>query len=168
MAKDTSISIRVDSQLKEQTENILEQFGLNMTSVVMMLFRQIVRDQEIPLSLTLKPLNYMIGERNLVVAEQSTTYPARPDSDVAIEMEYTITEAEHFDRISHDIDIMGGKACIKGTRVTVGMILAQISAGKTPNDIMGDYPYLTHDDIAEALRYAAWIVNASATELVSA
>ena len=44
-------------------------------------------------------------------------------------MKCAIAEAEQFDRINHDIGIMGGKACIKGTRVTVGMILAQISAG---------------------------------------
>ena len=67
---------------------------------------------------------------------------------------------EQFSRISHDIDIMGGKACIKGTRVTVGMILTQISYGKTVNELLEEYPYLSPEDITQALIYAAWTVNA--------
>ena len=64
---------------------------------------------------------------------------------------------EQFTRINHDINVMGGKACIKGTRVTVSMILTQISEGKTQNDLLDEYPYLTFDDITEALKYSAWI-----------
>ena len=60
-----------------------------------------------------------------------------------------------FPRISHDIDIMGGKACIAGTRITVGMILTQISEGVTPRELLAEYPHLTEEDIAEALKYAA-------------
>jgi len=66
---------------------------------------------------------------------------------------------EQFTRISHDIDIMGGKACIKGTRVTVGMIIMQISDGKTINELLDEYPYLSYEDITQALKYAAWAVN---------
>jgi uncharacterized protein (DUF433 family) len=66
---------------------------------------------------------------------------------------------EQFTRISHDIGIMGGKACIAGTRITVGMILMQISEGATPNELLAEYPHLTEEDIAEALRYAAWAVG---------
>jgi uncharacterized protein (DUF433 family) len=62
---------------------------------------------------------------------------------------------QQFPRINHDIDIMGGKACIKGTRVTVGMILSQISEGVTPDCLINDYPYLTLEDISQALKYAA-------------
>ena len=62
---------------------------------------------------------------------------------------------EQFSRISHDINIMGGKACIKGTRVTVGMILTQISEGTTVDELLDEYPYLSNDDITEALVYAA-------------
>ncbi|MDR2897558.1 MAG: type II toxin-antitoxin system RelB/DinJ family antitoxin [Spirochaetaceae bacterium] len=51
--KNANVSIRLDSRLKEQTEAVLEQFGLNMSAVVTMLFHQIVREQAIPLSLTL-------------------------------------------------------------------------------------------------------------------
>ena len=67
---------------------------------------------------------------------------------------------EQFVRISHNIKVMGGKACIKGTRITVGMILIQISEGISIDELIAEYPHLTRDDIAEALRYAAWVVGA--------
>lgn len=66
---------------------------------------------------------------------------------------------EQFKRISHDINIMGGKACIKGTRITVGAILMQISEGIAFNELLIEYPDLTKDDISEALRYASWVVG---------
>ena len=94
MAKDTSISIRMDSQLKEQTESILEQFGLNMTAVVNMLFRQIVREQEIPLSLSLNPHISVIEELDHAVAERRAGYAERFADDVANDMEHIITEVE--------------------------------------------------------------------------
>ena len=74
---------------------------------------------------------------------------------------------EQLDRISHDIDIMGGKACIKGTRVTVGMILTQISGGKTIDEVLGEYPYINHEDIMQALAYAAWTVDAKESMIIS-
>jgi uncharacterized protein (DUF433 family) len=51
---------------------------------------------------------------------------------------------------------MGGRPCIRGLRVTVGMIVGQIGAGRTVDDLLADYPYLEREDILEALRYAAW------------
>ena len=60
-----------------------------------------------------------------------------------------------FERISHDIEIMGGKACVKGTRITVGVILMLISEGAGIDDVLAEYPSLTTEDIAEALQYAA-------------
>jgi uncharacterized protein (DUF433 family) len=66
---------------------------------------------------------------------------------------------EHFTKISHDVNIMGGKACIAGTRITVGMILMLISEGTTINELLEEYPDLTENDIAEALRYAAWAIG---------
>ena len=57
------------------------------------------------------------------------------------------------------IRIMGGKACIKGTRITVGMILMQISEGATIVELIAEYPHLTADDITEALQYAACAVG---------
>jgi len=67
---------------------------------------------------------------------------------------------EHFERITCDIGIMGGKACIEGTRITVGMILMLISEGTTIDEILAEYPHLSAEDIIDALRYAAWAVGA--------
>ena len=64
-----------------------------------------------------------------------------------------------FPRISHNIDIMGGKACIAGTRITVGMILLQLSEGVTHKELLSEYPHLTKEDISEAIKYAAWAVG---------
>ena len=75
---------------------------------------------------------------------------------------------EKFTRINHDIGIMGGKACIKGTRVTVGMIVTQISEGRTIDELLDDYPYLSRDDIMQALKYAAWTVDAKESVIISA
>lgn len=61
-----------------------------------------------------------------------------------------------FDRITQQPDIMGGKACIRGMRVTVGMVVSQIGAGHSIEDVLADYPYLEREDIMQALRYAAW------------
>ena len=60
------------------------------------------------------------------------------------------------DRITQQPGIMGGNACIRGMRVTVGMIVGQIGAGRAIEDILTDYPYLEREDILQALRYAAW------------
>ena len=60
------------------------------------------------------------------------------------------------DRITQDPQIMGGKACIRGMRVTVGMIVGQIGAGHSIDEILADYPYLEREDILQAPRYAAW------------
>ena len=61
-----------------------------------------------------------------------------------------------FTRITQNAAVMGGKPCIRGMRVTVGVIVAQIGAGLTIDQLLADYPYLDRDDILEALRYAAW------------
>jgi len=60
------------------------------------------------------------------------------------------------DRITRDPAVMGGKACIRGMRVTVGMIVGQIGAGHTIDELHADYPYLEREDTLQALRYAAW------------
>lgn len=61
-----------------------------------------------------------------------------------------------FDRITHRPEVMGGKACIRGMRVTVGMVVGQIGSGQTVEQVLADYPYLEREDIMQALRYAAW------------
>jgi uncharacterized protein (DUF433 family) len=63
---------------------------------------------------------------------------------------------EQLDRITQNPEVMGGKACIRGMRVTVGMIVGQIGAGRDINDVLADFPYLEREDIFQALRYAAW------------
>ena len=62
---------------------------------------------------------------------------------------------EEFDRITHNPAVMGGKACIRGMRVTAGMIVRQIGAGRTIDELLADYPYLEREDIHQALSYAA-------------
>ncbi|ABM60587.1 DUF433 domain-containing protein [Verminephrobacter eiseniae] len=59
-------------------------------------------------------------------------------------------------RITQQPEVMGGKACICGMRVTVGMVVGQIGAGRSADEILTDFPYLERDDIMQALRYAAW------------
>lgn len=61
-----------------------------------------------------------------------------------------------FDRITQQPEVMGGKPCIRGMRVTVGMIVGQIGAGHSVDELLADYPYLEREDIFQALRYAAW------------
>ena len=61
-----------------------------------------------------------------------------------------------FVRITQDPTVMGGKPCIRGQRVTVGMIVGQIGAGRSIEDLLADYPYIERQDVLEALRYAAW------------
>jgi uncharacterized protein (DUF433 family) len=61
-----------------------------------------------------------------------------------------------FPRITQSPGVMGGKPCIRGMRVSVGMIVGQIGSGRSVDDLLADYPYLEREDILEALRYAAW------------
>ena len=62
-------------------------------------------------------------------------------------------------RITLDPDVMGGKPCIRGMRVTVGTILGLLSAGHSHERILKAYPYLEPDDIKEALAYAMFRVE---------
>ena len=63
---------------------------------------------------------------------------------------------EHLTRITQEPGMMGGRACIRGMRVTVSMVVGQIGAGHSVDDVLADYPYLEREDILQALRYAAW------------
>jgi uncharacterized protein (DUF433 family) len=60
-----------------------------------------------------------------------------------------------FDRITQAPGVMGGKACIRGMRVTVGMIVGQIGSGRSIEELLAEYPYLEREDILQALRYVA-------------
>ena len=60
------------------------------------------------------------------------------------------------DRITTDPAIMGGKACVRGMRVTVGTVVGLLAAGRSPTEILRAYPYLERRDIDQSLAYAAW------------
>lgn len=64
-----------------------------------------------------------------------------------------------FERITFDKNIMGGRACIRGMRITVGTIVSQIAHGATTDELLADYPDLERPDIEAALEYAAWLTR---------
>lgn len=66
---------------------------------------------------------------------------------------------KHLTRITMDPNVMGGKACIRGLRVTVGTLLGLLAAGRSRPEILQAYPYLEPEDLDEALAYAAWRVE---------
>lgn len=59
-------------------------------------------------------------------------------------------------RITHDPQVMGGRPCIRGMRVTVGAIMGLLASGRTADEILTAYPYLEPEDVQAALAYAAW------------
>jgi uncharacterized protein (DUF433 family) len=62
-----------------------------------------------------------------------------------------------FDRITFDPNMMGGKACIRGMRVTVSLVLNLVANGMSIEEIIEAYPYLEQDDVRQSLQYAAWL-----------
>jgi len=64
-----------------------------------------------------------------------------------------------FDRITYDPNILGGKACIRGMRISVSLIVNLVANGMTAAEIMDEYPDLALEDIQQALRYAAWVTE---------
>jgi len=74
----------------------------------------------------------------------------------------------HLNRITQNPNVMGGKACIRGMRVTVGMIVGQIGAGRSVDDLLANYPYLEREDVMQALRYAAWLAEEREVVLATA
>jgi uncharacterized protein (DUF433 family) len=73
-----------------------------------------------------------------------------------------------FTRITQNPAVMGGKPCIRGLRMTVGMIVGQIGAGRSIDQLLADYPYLQREDVLEALRYAAWRAQEREIDLAAA
>lgn len=71
----------------------------------------------------------------------------------------TIARMMKLTRITFDPNVMGGKPCIRGMRVTVGMILGMLASGHSRERILEMYPYLEPQDIDESLAYAAWRVE---------
>jgi uncharacterized protein (DUF433 family) len=64
-----------------------------------------------------------------------------------------------FDRITFDLQIMGGRACIRGMRIPVSVIVGQVAHGATSQEILDGYPELEPADIEQALQYAAWLTQ---------
>jgi len=62
-----------------------------------------------------------------------------------------------FDRITFDPKVMGGRACIRGMRIPVSVIVRHIARGATPDEILKGYPSLEREDIQQAIEYAAWL-----------
>jgi uncharacterized protein (DUF433 family) len=64
-----------------------------------------------------------------------------------------------FDRITFDPKIMGGRACIRGMRIPVSVIVSQIAYGSSVEEVLGEYPNLEREDVSQALQYAAWLTQ---------
>jgi uncharacterized protein (DUF433 family) len=71
-------------------------------------------------------------------------------------------------RITQNPAVMGGKACIRGMRVTVGMIVGLIGSGRSVDEVLAAYPYLEREDVLQALQYAAWLSEAREVVLAEA
>lgn len=71
-----------------------------------------------------------------------------------------------FDRITHDPNVMGGKACIRGMRVTVGNVVGLLASGQDVESILRSFPYLEREDVEASLAYAAWRVQEREEPLV--
>jgi uncharacterized protein (DUF433 family) len=74
---------------------------------------------------------------------------------------------QQFQRITIDPEMMGGKPCIRGMRVTVGMVVEALSAGRTIEQLLADFPYLEEQDIREALAFAASLAQGHDVRIAS-
>lgn len=74
-------------------------------------------------------------------------------------MVYWRMEAGMFERITFDPNIMGGRACIRGMRISVSVIVGQIAHGAGFDEILEGYPDLEREDIQQAIEYAAWLAQ---------
>lgn len=72
-----------------------------------------------------------------------------------------------FDRITHNLQVMGGKPCIRGMRITAGMVLGMLSAGHSRERILAAYPDLEDADIDAVLAYAAWRMQERETPMAT-
>jgi uncharacterized protein (DUF433 family) len=64
-----------------------------------------------------------------------------------------------FDRITFDSHVMGGRACLRGMRITVSLVVNLVANGMTTAEIFEAYPYLEPEDVRQALQYAAWLAE---------
>lgn len=70
-----------------------------------------------------------------------------------------MTKGRDFDRITFEAGKMGGRACIRGMRITIGLIVSLIAEGRRTEDLLNDYPDLELEDVRQSLAYAAWLVQ---------
>ena len=75
---------------------------------------------------------------------------------------------DDLDRITQSPGVMGGRPCIRGMRVTVGMIVRQVAAGASAETLLVEYPYLEREDIMQSLQYAAWRADEREVALAAA
>lgn len=73
-----------------------------------------------------------------------------------------------FDRITFDSNVMGGRACVRGMRVTVSLVLSLLANQMSVEEILQDYPYLEKEDISACLQYAVFLANEEVHPLSSA
>ena len=88
--------------------------------------------------------------------------------EIGLQMPIKSTESlrmDEFPRITRTSGVMGGKPCIRGMRVTVGMIAGQIGSGATIEEMLEDYPYLQREDILEAISYAGALASNAANRI---
>ena len=70
-----------------------------------------------------------------------------------------LTQSGRFDRIAFDPQIMGGRACVRGMRITVSVIIGHIAHGADFEEVLKEYPDLEREDIEQALAYTAWLAH---------
>lgn len=62
-------------------------------------------------------------------------------------------------RITADPKVCGGRPCVRGLRIPVSLVLKHLAAGRTPQQVVEEFPELEPADIRECLRYAAWLAS---------
>ena len=87
---------------------------------------------------------------------------------ITICSEHEGVRMKNLERITFDPEVMGGKPCIRGMRVTVGMVVGLLAVGHSFEAILKAYPYLEKEDIFAALSYAAWRSEKTELAIVSA
>ncbi len=73
-----------------------------------------------------------------------------------------------FDRITANPDVCGGQPCVSGLRIPVSGVLKHLASGKTPVQIMDEFPELEPEDISACLHYAAWLASGGSIDTTSA
>jgi uncharacterized protein (DUF433 family) len=97
-----------------------------------------------------EPVNILSGE----VSPAASKFAGEMVSSIVLGIRQEKQMAQ-LDRITQDPEVMGGRPCVRGMRVTVGMIVGQIGAGHSIEEVLAEYPYLEREDVLQALRYLA-------------